>query len=147
MLHPCFVCVTRGWCYTQVLNCCQLLSQNNVLAAGMGVGSVSAPGARHLNLWNWKRDKESAMPLSVPRMCCSVSVKLCVAAVKNNLLMRCMRAGCLQHARYRPLRGCHNGPTAFSDSTGNPRSVLLSRLQRVLSTECRTSVVCGTMIH
>ena len=63
MLQPCFVCVTPGRCYTQVLNCCQLLSQNNVLAAEMGVGSVSAPGAKRLNLWNWKRDKESAMLL------------------------------------------------------------------------------------
>ena len=73
----------------------EFLCQVDISIAGMAVGSGSASGASFLNLWTWKRESASAIALSTPRICCSTSVKLCVAAVKNSDLTRCISDGCL----------------------------------------------------
>ena len=71
-----------------------MLRQLHVHTAGMGVGLGSAFGARLRNRWNCARERESAIALSVPLMCCSMIVKLCVAAVKNKVLTSVIRDCC-----------------------------------------------------
>ena len=90
------VCATCGRGDAQLLKGGELLRQNDVPTAGVGVGSALALGARFLNLLNWERDSASAMPLSVPCMCCSNSVQLWAAATKNRVLTSCISAACLQ---------------------------------------------------
>ena len=89
------VCAACGRDDAQLLKGGELLRQSDVATAGVGVGSALAFGARLLNLLNWERDSASAMPLSVPCMCCSNSVKLWAAAIKNRVQISCISAAYL----------------------------------------------------
>ena len=123
VLSSSLVCLTCGRCYAQLLEGGELLRQSDIATAGVGVGSALALGARLLNLPNWEWDSASAMPLSVPCMCCSNSVKLWAAATTNRILTSCICAACLlvPVRQMSTTAGYRNALIATSSSTGHPR--------------------------
>lgn len=59
----------------------------------MGVGWGEASGASWRNLTICMQERESAIELDVPGMCCADTKELCVAAIRKRLRRRCMMCG------------------------------------------------------
>ena len=77
--NSCLVSASGGGCYTEGLQLVQCCCKSKVSLAGMVVGVVSACGARDLNWDSCRRERESAIKLSVPRMWHIMTLKFFLA--------------------------------------------------------------------
>ena len=78
--NSCLVSASGGGCYTEGLQLVQCCCKSKVSLVGMVVGVISACGARDLNLDSCRRERESAMQLSIPQMWRIMTLKLLLAA-------------------------------------------------------------------